>query len=74
MRNGKRTKVIHSAEGLFRAPELWQSLKQIGGQGTQLWSGASINKGQPNQTCEFGVGAVPARFEKVAITDRMRKA
>lgn len=74
VRNGKRTKFIHSAEGLFRAPELWQSLKQIGGQGTQLWSGASINKGQPNQTCEFGVGAVPARFEKVAITDRMRKA
>lgn len=74
VRDGKRTKFIHSAEGLFRAPELWKSLKAIGGQGTQLWSGTTLRKGQPTQVCQFGVGAVPALFEKVAVTDRMRKA
>jgi TldD protein len=74
VRNGKRTKFVHSAEGLFRAPELWKSLKAIGGQGTQVWSGASLQKGQPMQECQFGVGAVPALFTKLAVTDRMRKA
>jgi len=74
VKDGKRTKFVHSAEALFRAPELWKSLKAIGGPGTQFWSGVSIRKGQPSQECHFGVGAVPAYFEKVAVTDRMRKA
>lgn len=74
VKKGKRTKFVHSAEGLFRAPELWKSLKAIGGQGTQIWSGSTLRKGQPSQECQFGVGAVPARFDKVAVTDRMRKA
>lgn len=74
VRNGKRTKFVHSAEGLFRAPELWKSLKAIGGQGTQVWSSAGLQKGQPVQECQFGVGAVPAYFTKLAVTDRMRKA
>jgi TldD protein len=74
VRGGRRTKFVHSAEALIRAPELWKSLKQIGGPGTQFWSGAFLNKGQPSQFCQFGVGAVPALFEKMAVTDRMRKA
>ncbi len=74
VRDGKRTKFVHSAEALFRAPELWKSLKAIGGPGTEYWSGATIWKGQPAQFCQFGVGAVPGFFEKLAVTDRMRKA
>lgn len=74
VRDGKRTRFIHSAEGLFRAPELWKNLKAIAGRGTQMWTGASLRKGQPMQFCQYSVGAVPAYFEKVAITDRMRKA
>ncbi|HEX7089515.1 MAG TPA: TldD/PmbA family protein [Longimicrobiales bacterium] len=74
VRDGKRTKFLHSAEALFRAPELWKSLKAIGGAGTQLWSGVEVRKGQPLQVCRFGVGAVPGLFEKMAVTDRMRKA
>jgi TldD protein len=74
VRDGKRTKFLHSAEALFRAPELWKSLKAIGGAGTQRWSGVEVRKGQPLQVCRFGVGAVPGLFEKVAVTDRMRKA
>jgi len=49
-------------------------LKAIGGPGTEYWSGATIRKGQPSQVCQFGVGAVPGFFEKLAVTDRMRKA
>src|SRR5690606_22322805 len=74
VRDGKRTKFVHSAEARFRAPELWKSLKAIGGPGTEYWSGATSWKGQPAQFCQFGVGAVPGFFEKLAVTDRMRKA
>ncbi|HEY8469852.1 MAG TPA: TldD/PmbA family protein [Longimicrobiales bacterium] len=74
VRDGKRTKFLHSAEALFRAPELWKSLKAIGGAGSQLWSGVEVRKGQPSQVLRFGVGAVPGLFERMAVTDRMRKA
>ncbi|HEU4641156.1 MAG TPA: TldD/PmbA family protein [Gemmatimonadaceae bacterium] len=74
VRKGKRTRAISHTEVLFRAPELWKSLQAIGGRGTQHWSGTSVYKGQPSQECSFGVGAVPARFKKVPVTDNMRKA
>lgn len=74
VRDGKRTRFLHSAEALFRAPELWKSLKAIGGGGTQLWTGVEVRKGQPSQVLRFGVGAVPGLFERMAVTDRMRKA
>ncbi len=74
VRNGKRTRFVHNAELLFRAPELWKSLQALGGPGTQRWTGATVSKGQPQQEWSFGVAAVPSRFPKVAVTDRMRKA
>jgi TldD protein len=74
VRKGKRTRAISHTEVLFRAPDLWKSLQAIGGRGTQHWSGTTVYKGQPTQLCNFGVGAVPARFKKVPVTDNMRKA
>lgn len=74
VRKGKRTRFISHSEVLFRAPDLWKSLQAIGGRGTQHWSGTTVYKGQPTQECSFGVGAVPARFKKVPVTDNMRKA
>jgi TldD protein len=74
VRKGKRTRFLGGTEVLFRAPELWKSLKAIGGKGTQVWSGATSRKGQPGQAFDFSVGAVPALFTNVAVTDIMRKA
>jgi TldD protein len=74
VRKGKRTRFIHSAEVLFRAPELWKSLRAIGGASSQIWTGATVRKGQPSQEYSFGVGAVPAAFKMVAVTDKKRKA
>lgn len=74
VRKGKRTRFVHSSEVLFRAPELWKGLKAIGGPRTHRWTGESVWKGQPMQEWSFGVGAVPALFSKLAVTDKKRKA
>jgi predicted Zn-dependent protease len=74
VRKGKRTRFIHSAEVLFRAPELWKNLRAIGGPRSQIWTGDTVRKGQPSQEYSFGVGAVPAAFKTVAVTDKKRKA
>ena len=74
VRKGKRTRFVHGSEVLFRAPELWKGLQAIGGRGTHRWTGESVWKGQPIQEWSFGVGAVPALFTKLAVTDKKRKA
>lgn len=74
IRDGKVVGTVHSSEALFRAPELWRSLKAVGGRGSELRAGITVQKGQPEQVCHFSVGAVPALFEKVAVTNKLRKA
>jgi len=74
IRDGKVVGTVHSSEALFRAPELWRSLKGIGGRGSEYRAGITVRKGQPEQVCHFSVGAVPALFEKVAVTNKLRKA
>jgi TldD protein len=74
VRNGKRTRYIRNSELLFRAPELWKGLQAIGGPKSQVFTGVDVDKGQPNQNLNFGVGAVPARFHRVSVTDRSSQA
>lgn len=74
VRNGKRTRFIRNSEVLFRAPELWKGLHAIGGPRSQAWTGVSVWKGQPGQQHDFGVSGVPARFNRVPVTDRSRQA
>lgn len=72
--NGKRTRDLRNVELLFRAPELWKSLAGIGGARSRVATGITTYKGQPGQQQTFSVSAVPARFNKVAVTDRARLA
>jgi TldD protein len=72
--NGKRTRDLRNVELLFRAPELWKSLAAIGGARSRVSTGVTTYKGQPGQQQSFSVSAVPARFNKVAVTDRARLA
>lgn len=73
VRKGKRTGYIRNAECLFRSPDLWKSLKAIGGRRSQIWTASTISKGQPSQQLSFGSAAVPALFTKVAVTDVTRR-
>jgi TldD protein len=74
VRNGRRTRFVRGEEALFRAPELWKSLAALGGPRSRLWSGHVGRKGQPSQEYWCGIGAVPALFRRVAVTDVTRKA
>jgi hypothetical protein len=74
VKNGKRVSMIAGSEILFRSPELLKSIVAIGGAGSQVYSGLTVAKGQPQQTHRFGVSAVPALIKNVAVTDIMRKS
>jgi TldD protein len=74
VRKGKRTGYIRNAELLFRSPDLWKTLKAIGGKRSQVWTASTIGKGQPNQQLTFGSAGVPAMFTKAAVTDVTRRA
>ncbi len=72
--NGKRTAILMNAGLLFQAPELWKSLRAIGGQSTAVRSAIMSRKGQPAQLAFHNVTAVPAMFENSTIIDFTRKA
>jgi TldD protein len=74
VRKGKRTGYIRNSECLFRSPDLWKTLKAIGGQRSQAWTASTVSKGQPSQQLSFGAAGVPALFTKVAVTDVTRRA
>jgi TldD protein len=74
VRKGKRTGYVRNAELLFRSPDLWKSLKAIGGKGSQVFTASGVSKGQPSQQLSFGAAAVPGLFSGVAVTDITRKA
>lgn len=74
VKNGKRNARIVGAGSLFRAPELWKSLVQIGGESTREVFGQIARKGQPAQVAINSVAAVPIVCENVPAVDVMRKA
>jgi TldD protein len=74
VRKGKRSGYIRNAELLFRSPDLWKSLKAIGGKASQVFTASGVYKGQPSQQLSFGAAAVPGLFTGVAVTDITRKA
>jgi TldD protein len=74
VRNGKRVSVIGNSEILFRAPEILKNIAAIGGAGSQVDSGITVTKGQPEQEHSFGVTGVPALIKNVVLTDILRKS
>lgn len=60
VKKGKRVALLANAAILFRTPELWKSVQQLGG---------------PGSTRRFsGVTAVPIMAENVTVIDALRKA
>ncbi len=74
VRKGKRTGYVRNAECLIRSPDLWKTLKAIGGRRSQVWTASTVSKGQPAQRLSFGAAGVPALFTRVAVTDVTRRA
>ncbi len=71
---GRRVAWLANAGILFNTPELWKSLKEIGGNTSAQRYGLRVQKGEPAQTFFHSVTAVPCAFDKLTVIDVQRKA
>ncbi len=71
---GKKTGRLVNAGALFRAPELWKSVRALGGSESVRTYGERSSKGQPAQAGFHSITAVPALLDKLTIIDVKRKA
>ncbi len=74
VRNGKMVSRLSGAGVLFRSPELWKSISQLGGSDSVQRFGISTTKGQPEQEHYTSVSAVPVLFRQLTLIDQLRKA
>ena len=75
VRHGKRVAGVVGGALLFRSPELWKNLMALGGPKSQRWFDAGVSeKGEPSQSTEYSVAAVPALIKQVAVIDPTRRA
>ncbi len=72
--HGKKVARLSSAALLFRATELWKSLRTLGGEASLRRYGMEEDKGEPEQSCFYSVTVPPAAFTDVALIDNRRKA
>lgn len=70
---GKITARLGNAGVLFRALELWKSLKSIGGKSSVTTYGKVAEKGEPSQTVYYSVSAPPVLFKEATIVDTIRR-
>lgn len=71
---GKIVSRINSAAILFRSPELWKGIIEVGGPSSQIALGGFLAKGEPQQLSPNTVYAVPTRHEGLPFIDPRRKA
>jgi TldD protein len=74
VKRGKRVALLDMAGILFRAPELWKSLRVLGGPAAARRYGFASAKGEPLQEVYHSVRAVPAAFQQLTLIDPQRKA
>jgi TldD protein len=75
VRHGKPVARITNAGILFRSPEFWKSIHQLGGADSFRWYHIGTSaKGEPVQWADFSIGAVPAVATDVTVIDITRKA
>jgi TldD protein len=75
VRHGKPVARITNAGLLFRSPEFWKSIAQLGGADSFRWYHIGTSaKGEPVQRADFSIGAVPAVATDVTVIDITRKA
>lgn len=74
VKDGKRVARIAGAGILFRAPELWKGLVEIGGVASLRRYGMIAGKGEPEQRTYHSVTAPAAVFGEMTVIDPRRKA
>jgi TldD protein len=72
--NGKLGPFIVGGGVLFDSTELWKSLQAIGGASSREQFPAGEVKGEPAQSMNHSIAAVPGAFKGMAVVDVRRKA
>lgn len=70
--NGKVGAVMKDGGFLFDAITLWKNLKAIGGPQSVQAVPIGTDKGEPRQTSQYTLRAVPAAFSELAVIDTLR--
>lgn len=74
IKKGKRIAKVVNCGALFRTPELWSSIVEMGGARSVESHGLTTSKGQPAQAVSSSVYTPPATFKDMTIIDQTRKA
>lgn len=74
VKGGKPVARLVGAGMLFRATDLWKSVRVLGGADSAARFGIHSQKGEPEQRSVHSVTAVPALLEGLTIIDPQRKA
>ena len=74
VKGGRPVARLVGAGMLFRATDLWKSVRALGDPGSALRLGLRAAKGEPEQETVHSVTAVPALVEGLTIIDPTRKA
>lgn len=75
VRNGKRVAWLRGKMGiLFHARELWNNVIAMGGPASLQWMDGGVSeKGEPSQTTDYSMAAVPAVIKQQAVVDVRQK-
>lgn len=74
VKGGKRTARLVKGGILFRTPELWSNLIQLGGSSSSKRFGMMTKKGEPEQSSYHSIYSPPAAFKEMTFIDISRKA
>jgi TldD protein len=74
IRDGKLAEQLDGGGYLFRAPQLWGSVRALGGASSLQWIGRSRAKGQPVQGSFHSVAAVTMHVGDVRLIEMGRRA
>ncbi len=74
IRSGRKVARLQNAGFLFRSPELWKSLKHLGGAESVRRYGMRVEKGEPPQFGYHSVSSPPALLENINWIDILRRA
>ncbi len=74
VKNGRKTAVLNAGALLFRTPEIWNNLIDVGAAQSVRRFGMSERKGEPAQIAYHSVYTPPALFKEVTVIDPTKKA
>lgn len=74
IKDGKRVARVVGAGALFRTPELWNSIMEIGGESSAKRYGIRNMKGQPMRISTHSVTGIPMLLKDASVIDIFRKA